>query len=128
MNATWFYSAFPPSRSVIENELRLAFWKAGYGDMWVSCTKEEPPYACKGLWHGTEFIMEWQPGKYLTIQSDEPNQALLNIFERLLGHPALAAYRNGDGKVIIEWRAKDGDARFEELQLSGVRNLERLNG
>ncbi len=127
MSATWFYTAFPPSRSVIENELRLAFWKAGLGDMWLSCTKEEPPYVCAGLWRGAAFTTEWEPAKYLTIQSAEPNQALLNVFERLLGHPALAAYRNGDGKVIVEWRVKDGEARLKELESSGVHNLERLN-
>ncbi len=127
MSAAWFYSAFPPSRSVIENELRLAFWKAGLGNMWLSCTKEEPPYICEGSWRDTKFKMEWETGKYLTIQSNEPNQALLDAFDRLLGHRALAAYRNGEGKVVIEWRAKDGAARLQELQSSGVRDLEPLN-
>ncbi len=126
MKATWFYSSFPASRSAIENELRLAFWKAGLGHMWLTCTKDEPPYACEGSWRGTAFKMEWAPGTFLRIQSDEPNPQLLDAFERLLGHSALAAYRSNDGKVIIEWRAKDGRARLQELQSSGVRDLEVL--
>ncbi len=127
MKATWFYSIFPPSRSAIENELRLAFWKAGLGNMWLTCTKEEPPYVCEGFWHSAAFRMEWAPGTWLTLQSDEPNQSLLQTFERLVGHPALAAYRNNDGRVVIEWRAKDGHVRVQELQSSGVRDLELLN-
>ncbi len=126
MRPEWFYTQFPPSRSVIENELRLAFWKAGYGGLWFSCTRDEPPFGCLGMWRQKEFHIEWVPGDYLILKMSEPNQDLLKALERLLRHPALAAYRDGSGTVVVEWRAKNGAARLQELETSGAKDLEKF--
>ncbi len=127
MSPNWFFTEFPPSRHGIENELRLAFWKAGYGQMWFSCSKDEPPYECAGHWHDKSFTIEWEPKNYLTLKMKEPDDDLLDAFQRMLKHKALAAYRNGGGTVVVEWRVKDADARFQELQTSGAAELERLD-
>ena len=127
MKPTWFFAQFPPSRFAIEGQVRSAIWKAGFGNMWISCTREEPPYECKGRWHGKEFTMEWEPANYLLLKLPEPNSEVLDAFERLMKHRALAAYKNGAGEVVVEWRAKNSDARFQELRASGVADLERLN-
>lgn len=127
MSPHWFFTEFPPSRHGIENELRLAFWKAGYGQMWFSCTKDEPPYECEGHWHDNSFAIEWEPKKFLSLRMKEADDDLLDAFQRVLNHKALAAYRNGDGHVVVEWRVKAADARFQELQTSGAKELERLD-
>lgn len=127
MTAQWFTVHFPPSRFAIEGELRSNFWRAGYGHIWFTCTQDEPPYACLGTLDGDEFNIEWEPKTYLLLKTKEPNPRLLQAMERVLGHRALAAYRNGDGSVVVEWRAKNADQRFDELGASGVQDLERLN-
>lgn len=127
MIAQWFFATFPPSRSVIESELRQAIWRAGLHDMWVTCTKDQPPYECQGAWHGNEFTLEWEPGNYILLKMGQPNQELLDAFTKMLGHRALAAYKNGDNRVVVEWRMQNPDARFKELQAGGVSDLERLN-
>ncbi len=127
MIARWFFANFPPSRSAIESELRQAIWRAGLQDMWLTCTHDQPPYACQGAWHGKEFALEWEPGSFILLKMTEPNQELLDAFEKILQHHALAAYKNGDNRVVVEWRIKDADARYQELQASGVSNLERLH-
>jgi hypothetical protein len=127
MSPNWFFTEFPPSRHGIENELRLSFWKAGYGQMWFSCTKDEPPYECTGRWHDRDFTIEWTPKNYLMLKMQAPDDDLLDAFQRMLKHKALAAYRNGGGTVVVEWRVKDADARFQELQTSGAAELERLD-
>ncbi|MDE3088969.1 MAG: hypothetical protein KGJ80_06265 [Chloroflexota bacterium] len=127
MSTNWFFTQFPPSRHGIENELRLAFWKVGCGQMWITCTKDVPPYECDGHWHNQDFAVEWEPGNYLRLRMKEANEDLLDAFRRMLKHGALAAYKNGGGTVVVEWRVKDADARFEELQMSGARELERLD-
>ena len=126
MNAAWFLSQVPPSRHAIENELRLSFWRAGYGQMWFTCTQDQPPFECHGLWNAIDFNVEWEPRKFVLLKMKEPNQELLAAFERVLKHNALAAYRNGNG-IVVEWRAKNPDARFQELRASNVQDLERLN-
>ena len=127
MSTSWFFTQFSPSRHGIENEMRLAFWKAGYGQMWLSCTKDAPPYECVGHWHNQDFSIEWTPKDYLLLKMKEADQELLDAFQRMLKHKALAAYRNGGGTVVVEWRVKGADARFQELQASGAQELERLD-
>ena len=126
MSASWFLSELPPSRHTIENEMRLAFWNAGFKQMWFTCTQDQPPIACAGEWRGKEFTVEFEPKKSLTLKMPEANQDLLEAFERVLGHHALAAYRD-NGSVVVEWRVHDADTRFQELQTSGAKELERLN-
>jgi hypothetical protein len=127
MSPHWFFVKFPPSRHEIESELRLSFWQAGYGQMWFSCTKDEPPYECDGHWHNQAFSIEWEPGNYLHLKMQQADEELLEAFRRMLRHKALAAYRNGGGTVVVEWRVKDPDVRFQELQTAGVAELERLD-
>ena len=124
--ANWFTMNFPPSRHAIENELRLAFWSAGFGQVWITCTKAEAPYQCQGLWADNSFQVEWEPRQYVQLKMKEANQTVLEAFEKILKHRALAAYQS-DGGVIVEWRTQGGNARFEELQSQGVAELQRMN-
>jgi hypothetical protein len=127
MSASWFLSELPSSRHTIENEIRLSFWESGFKQMWFTCTKDQIPFECAGRWRGNDFTVEFEPKKFLVLKMKEPNQDLLNAFERVLGHHALAAYRT-NGNVVVEWRVHDADARLKELQSSGAQELERLNG
>lgn len=126
MSTTWFFKQYPPARSVIENDLRLTFWKAGLAAIWFTCTKETAPFECQGLWGEEEFALEWEPQNYLLLKMRAPNKDLLTAFERVLKHKALAAYRR-DGTVVVEWRVQNADARFAELKADGVSDLERLD-
>jgi len=127
MSANWFFTPYAPARSVIENDLRLSFWEAGLMRMWFTCTKDTPPFECACFWGDEGFSLEWEPKNYLVLKMKAPNQDLLNAFERVLKHKALAAYRNGGGSVVVEWRVKNADARFEQLKARGVADLERLD-
>jgi hypothetical protein len=94
--------------------------------MWFTCVKDQPPYVCDGLWNGQPFEVEWQPMDYVLLRAKEPPKDLRAAFERVLGHRALAAYKDGQGQVVVEWRVQNPQARFEELQTSGVKELEKL--
>lgn len=127
MSTNWFFNELPPSRHSIENQVRLAFWQAGFGRIYFTCTKDEPPFELEGAWSEKIFSVEWQPKEYLLLKMKEPDEALLDAFQRALRHKPLAAYRNGGGNVVVEWRARDVDARYQELQASGVAQLQRLS-
>jgi hypothetical protein len=127
MAANWFATPLPPSRFVIEGELRSAFWRAGFRNMWVTCTREEPPYECVGSLGRRSFKMEWAPRNYLVLRSDEPEAELVKALEGALKHKALAAYRAQDGAVVVEWRAQNSEERLEELRASHVTDLEIMN-
>lgn len=128
MTPYWFTKQLPPSRHGVENAVRLSFWAAGFGDLWVTCVNPEPPVKCQGLWQSTEpLTFEWVPKQYLTVRMKQPNQAILDAFQRVMGHKAFAAYRDQTGDVVIEWRVQDLDARYSDLSNSGVQELERLS-
>jgi hypothetical protein len=128
MSPYWFIKELPPSRHGIENAVRLSFWAAGFGDMWFTCTATEAPYKCQGLWRSTEpLTIEWVPKQYLLVKMKQPIQDALDAFERVLGHKALAAYRDENGDVVAEWRVQEAADRYVELEKSGVKDLERLS-
>ena len=127
MSADWFFTNYPASRSVIENDVRLKLWQSGFKGMWLSCTKDTAPFECQGNWSSNDFVMEWEPKNFLMLKMKAPNQDVLSVFERALKHKALAAYKNADGTVVVEWRVNNPDARFQELQASGATELERLD-
>jgi hypothetical protein len=128
MTPYWFSKKLPASRHGIENAIRLAFWAQGFGDTYFTCVNPEPPVRCSGLWKGTvQLRVEWVPGEYFMLAMKEPNKDVLEAFERVLGHRALAAYRDAKGDVVVEWRAQKAEARWSELEASGVKDLERLS-
>jgi hypothetical protein len=128
MTPYWFAKQLPASRHGIENALRLAFWAHGFGDSYFTCVNPETPVRCSGLWKSDQPLkVEWAPSDYFQVTMPEPNQDALEAFERVLGHRALAAYRNDKGEVVIEWRVKNPDERYTELSKSGVQDLERLS-
>jgi hypothetical protein len=113
------------SRHAIENELRFAFWRAGFKAVWFSCLKDTAPFQARGMWNEKEFSVEWEPKKFLLVKMSKPDEELRRAFEAVLHHKPLAAYKS-DGTVVLEWRVKEGDARFAELQSAGVGELQRF--
>lgn len=126
MSTLWLFTDYPPSRWVIEQDLREKFWFAGFKSMWISCLKNTPPFECVAEWRGVEFSFEWEPKNYLLLKMKTPNQDLLDAFEKMLKHNALAAYKK-DNTVLVEWRVTNAEARLQELQASGVAEFERLD-
>jgi hypothetical protein len=128
MTPYWFAKQLPASRHGIENAVRLAFWAAGFGDTWITCTQATPPIKCQGLWKSSDpFSIEWTPMDYFLLKMKEPKKDLLEAFERVLGHRALAGYRDANSDVVAEWRARGVSARWAELEKSAPQDLERLS-
>lgn len=127
MTPYWFEKPMPASRHTIESAVRLSFWGAGLGGMFVTCMQENAPYQCNGVWRDFAFTFEWLPNDYLTLTMKEANQELLEVFERVLGHKALAAYRDASNMVVVEWRVRGLKTRFGELQARGAKELEKLS-
>lgn len=128
MTPYWFSKKLPTSRHGIESAIRLAFWAHGFGDSYFTCVNPDVPVRCAGLWKSNFPVnVEWTPGDYFQVTMPEPNKDALEAFERVLGHRALAGYRNAAGEVVVEWRARNPDQRWGELVKSGVKDLERLS-
>lgn len=124
--SSWFFTSVPASRYAVENQVRWGFWRVGYGQVYVICTKDQAPYLLEGQAGNTPFEIEWEPKNCLLLKLKSADSQVLQMFQRALGHKALAAYKT-DAGVVVEWRAKDVDARFKELQASGVQELQRLD-
>ncbi|MBI4674662.1 MAG: hypothetical protein HY741_23705 [Chloroflexi bacterium] len=128
MTPYWFSKKLPASRHGVENAIRLAFWAHGFGDSYFTCVHPEAPVRCAGLWKSNFSLdVEWVPSDYFTVTMSEPNKEALEAFERVLGHRALAAYRNDKGQIVVEWRARNPEDRWNALSNSGITELERLS-
>ena len=123
---SWFFANVPASRYAIENQVRWGFWRAGFGQVYLTCTKDQAPYTLEGRWGNKRFAIEWEPKNFLLLKLPSADDAVLQMCQRALGHKALAAYKT-DAGVVVEWRGKDFDARYKELQTSGVQELQRLD-
>ncbi len=127
MTPYWFSKTLPSSRHGIENAVRLAFWAAGFGDTYFTCTSADPPYKCMGLWRSTDPLeIEWVPMDHFLLRMKKADQDAFDAFERVLGHAPLAAYRDASGDVLVEWRVQGGSERLAELEKAGVKDLERF--
>ncbi len=127
MTPYWFSKQLPASRHAIENAVRLAFWGAGFGDTYFTCTEAQPPIKCIGTWRGTHpFSLEWVPMDYFICRMDQADNDAFEAFERILGHHATVAYRDTNGEAVVEWRVRDSDKRYAELEQAGVKDLEKL--
>ena len=123
---SWFFATVPASRYAIENQVRWGYWKAGYGQVFLTCTKDQAPFELEGRLGSKHFSIEWEPKNFLMLKLQSADEYLLLATQRALGHKALAAYKT-DAGIVVEWRGKDYDARYKELQASGVQELQRLD-
>lgn len=127
MTPYWFTKRLPASRHGIENALRLAFWAAGFGETYFTCVQAEPPVKCAGTWRTTHPLsVEWVPLDYFVLRMKEVDQDAFDAFERVLGHRASVAFHDENGDVVVEWRTRDAEARYRELEQAGARSLEKL--
>ena len=60
--------------------------------------------------------------QYFLVTMKEPNKDVLEGIVAVFWGHRVAAYRNEEGDVAVEWRARNPDARWSESEKSGVRS------
>lgn len=124
--ARWFYEPLPPSRFVIQEQLRQTYWRAGLSTLWIECRQETPPFQAVGKWNDITLGLTWESADWLRLTLSQDAPRLVQITQLLLGFKPLARYVE-NGQIVYEWRARDRQARLEELRGNEtLQNLETL--
>ena len=124
----WFYSSKMPSAGAIGENMRHALWEMYVYGVWLTCTRNELPYAYRGLWQGKQFEVEMESRKYLIVRSKDDLPWIAEGFKRALRCVPTFKYQESDGRYAVEWRMDGREARWQGMQgKPAFKNLKRLD-
>ncbi len=124
---TWFYSTPEPRPYYIEERVNHTLWKNRLQGIFMNCTQATVPIRMEGKWHDKPVAFEWKPGDYFILRTDTEEKALIGVMRQILMLRPAFAYRDMEGKQIVEWHTDGGQKRLNEIQGNpNFQNLRRL--
>ena len=114
---TWFYSTPEPRPYYIEERVNHTLWKNRLQGVYMSCTQATVPIQMEGAWDGIQIQMEWKPGDYFILRTDQESKDLIGVIRQMLFNlrPALT-YEDPQGMHVVEWHTDGGEKRWSEVQ------------
>jgi hypothetical protein len=112
----------------IAQSLNDLFDEHGFGYLGWKCISARTPYRAEGL-HvgGIPIVMEWIPGKWLSLRVSKQGAARSLIWalsEHMLGRPAdLASVDSLTGDRIYEWRLDGVQHQWRDLPAQRIGEL-----
>lgn len=128
--ATWFYNDPEPIPYYLEERVNQTFWQARLTNIWLKCTRAEPPYQMAGDWREVPVEIEWVPNQAFTLRvpQDSDSGDLVRSVSRVLALKPAFSYTDGQGQQVTEWHVDGGAARWQEIQgKAAFGNLQRLS-
>ena len=126
--ATWFYRMPEKQAYLLSERVNSTFWEARLGGVWLNVDRAESPFAMSGGYNGAEISLEWEPNKWLRLQTAPESPGLAKGLANILRRGANLRYETSDGCTVWEWRLGDADQRWAELQgKPAYRNPVRLD-
>ena len=126
--ATWFYRMPEKQAYLLAERVNSTFWEARLGGVWLNVDKAEAPFAMSGGYNGAEINLDWEPNKWLRLQTAPESPGLAKGLANILRRGANLRYETSDGDTVWEWRVADADQRWAELQgKPAYRNPVRLD-
>lgn len=125
---TWFYTTPEPRPFFIEERVNHTLWKNRLQNIYLTCTRAEPPIRMEGRWYDMPVTLEWQPGRWFTLRTPQQSKELIGVLRQVLMLKPSLEYQDGEGQVVVEWHTDGGDNRWRELQGNpGYQGLRRLS-
>ncbi len=114
--ATWFYRMPEKQAYLLAERVNSTFWEARLGGVWLNVDKAEAPFAMSGGYNGAEIKLEWEPNKWLRLQTAPESPGLAKGLANILRRRASLRYETSEGYTVWEWRLVDADQRWAEMQ------------
>ena len=114
--ATWFYRAPENQAYLLAERVNSTFWEERLGGVSLNVEKSESPFAMSGIYNGADVRMEWEPNKWMRLETAPAAPALAQGLGNALRRGANIRYETPDGHTVWEWRIADADKRWQELQ------------
>jgi hypothetical protein len=126
--ATWFYRMPENQPYLLAERVNSTFWEARLGGVWLNVDKADAPFAMSGGYNGAEISMDWEPTKWLRLETTPEAPGLAKGLANILRRPITLRYETPEGRTVWEWRLGDADKRWAELQgKPAFRNPARLD-
>ncbi len=85
------------------------------------------PAGCTGKYSGNHFSMSWVKDVLLMLTMEEPSDALVDAFTKVVNYSPFCRYMDKNGLPTVEWAKNDADQRFAELERGSVYALVRID-
>jgi hypothetical protein len=126
--ATWFYRMPEKQPYLLAERVNGTFWEERLGGVWLNVMKADSPFAMAGSYNGAEVKMEWEPNKWMRLETSPAAPALAKGLGNMLRRRANFRYETPDDHTVWEWWIGDASKRWQELQGKPVfRNPARLD-
>jgi hypothetical protein len=112
---SWFYNSPGNNGFQVVERVRQTLWDARFYDFWFDSYSASAPYKVGGLLHQQAAELEWQPKEWLRLRSKTESGDFMNILSYLIGVKPALRFTDSDGFVNVEWRLKDSEARWKEI-------------
>jgi len=127
--ATWFYRMPEKQPYLLAERVNSTFWEERLGDVSLNVDKADSPFVMSGNYNGAEVKLEWEPAKWMRLETRPAAPALAQGLWNMLRRRASFRYETPEGSTVWEWRLADADKRWQELQGKPVfGNPVRLGG
>jgi len=114
--ATWFYRVPENQPYLLAERVNSTFWEARLGGVWLNVEKSSPPFSMAGSYNGAEVKLEWDPNKWMRLQTTPASPGLAKGLDNILHRKADFRYETPDGQTVWEWWIANADKRWQELQ------------
>jgi hypothetical protein len=126
--ATWFYRTPEKQPYLLAERVNSTFWEERLGGVWLNVEKSDSPITMAGYYNGAEVKMEWEPNKWMRLETRPSAPAMANGLGNMLRRRANFRFETLDGHTVWEWWIGDASKRWQELQGKPVyRNPARLD-
>jgi hypothetical protein len=126
--ATWFYRMPETQPYLLSERVNGTFWEERLGGVYLNVEKADSPFRMVGTYNGAEVKLEWEPNKWMRLETCPAAPALAKGLWNMLRRPANFRYEMPDGHTVWEWWIANADKRWQELQgMPAFRNPVRLD-
>jgi hypothetical protein len=127
--ATWFYRTPENQSYLLAERVNSTFWEERLGGVWLNVVKSDSPILMAGGYNGADITMEWEPNKWMRLETWPAAPALAKGLSNILRRRANFRYETSDNRTVWEWWIGDASKRWQELQGKPIfRNPARLDG
>lgn len=127
-STTWFHETPENNPYLLQERVNGNLWMARLWSLYFVTEQAEAPFRMVAQYNEAPLTLEWEPGKWLRLRSDQAVPSVATAFSNILQIPASLTYTDIEGKIITEWHSDGGAAQWQKIQGNpSYQNPVRLN-
>ncbi|MBN1965800.1 MAG: hypothetical protein JW910_14205 [Anaerolineae bacterium] len=115
-SGSWFYQTPTGSAYMLQERVNSNLWMARLWGVYFMTDSATPPFSMHGQWQGQTLSIEWEPGEWLRLYSQQDAPDIVNAFSNILQLPAVLTFTDPEQRIVTEWHRDGGEARWRQIQ------------